>query len=37
MTQDNWEKLTSEEKKQQLFQIRKQTMDLFLIVIGGSI
>ena len=30
MTQDNWEKLTPEEKKQQLFLNQKKTLDLFL-------
>ena len=30
MQQEVWEKLTPEEKKKQLFQDQKQTLDLFL-------
>ena len=30
MTQDNWEKMSLEEKKQQLFLNQKKTLDLFL-------
>ena len=30
MTQENFEKLTSEEKKTQLFHNQKKTLDLFL-------
>ena len=30
MEQQQWEKLTPEEKKYQLFQQQKQTLDLFL-------
>lgn len=30
MTQDNWEKMTSKEKKIQLFLNQKKTLDLFL-------
>lgn len=30
MTQDNWEKMTPEEKKSQLFLNQKKTLDMFL-------